>query len=92
METEFIALTDDGERMTCRMPADETLVEVRLKGGATTLAYYSCNIMESGDYDFMPVDQDGEPTDGDSLISDVEAWRPYRASRADDEHQRRMEV
>lgn len=74
---DFIELTDDGERMTCRMPPDETLVEVRLKDGSIREAFYSCNISEPGDFDFMPVDEDGEPLiEGDSIIDKVEAWRP----------------
>jgi hypothetical protein len=52
--TDFINLTDDGEHFTCPLPPDETIVEVRLLDGTTRLAWYSCNIMEAGDYDFVP--------------------------------------
>jgi hypothetical protein len=75
--SDFIELTDDGERMTCKMPADETVVEVRLQDGTVKRAYYSCNIMEPGDFDFIPVDDEDEPLiEGDSLIDKIEAWRP----------------
>lgn len=78
----FIELTDDGERMTCVMPPDETVVEVRLKDGAIVRAYYSCNNMEPGDFDFLPVDDDdGEPKiDADSIAGRVAAWRPVTAN------------
>ncbi|MBZ9807644.1 hypothetical protein [Mesorhizobium sp. ESP-6-2] len=73
----FIELSDDGERMTCKMPADETVVEVRLVDGSVQLAYYSANNMEPGDWDFIAVDADGEPTlEAPSLIDRVAAWRP----------------
>lgn len=77
MSEPFIDLTYDGHKMTCRMPADETVVEVRLKDGSTAIAWYSCNLMEAGDFDFMPVDENDEPKiDADSIADQVTAWRP----------------
>jgi hypothetical protein len=71
--SEFTELTDDGDKMTCPMPADETVVEVRLRDGSIVRAWYSCNIMEAGDFDFLPVDDDdGEPKfEADSIADQV---------------------
>lgn len=58
------------------MPASESVVEVRLRNGSITRAFYDCNIMEAGDWDFMPADADGEPIDdADSIADQVVAWR-----------------
>lgn len=74
---QFIEITDDGERITSKMPPDETVVVVRLKDGSTVRAWYSCNIMDAGDWDFVPVGFDGEPImDADSIADQVAAWRP----------------
>ena len=72
---DFISITYDGSWVTSRMPADESLVEIRLKDGTLTKAFFSCNIMEAGDWDFIPVDEDDEPGDGESLAASVVAWR-----------------
>lgn len=69
-------LTEKNDVMTCPLPADETVVEVMLKDGTVCRALYSCNIMETGDWDFVPVAANGEPEDDtDSIASDVVAWR-----------------
>lgn len=73
---DFIVLTDDGEHMTCPMPPSETVVDVRLRNGKIAQAFYDCNIMEAGDFDFVPVGSDGEPDiDADSIADQVIAWR-----------------
>lgn len=74
--SDFITITDDGERITSRMPPDETVVDVRLQDGSTTRAWYSCNIMDAGDWDFVPVGADDEPDmEADSIADQVVAWR-----------------
>jgi len=77
----FIVLTDDGEHLTCKMPADETIVEVQLKDFTIRKAWYACNIMEKGDYDFVPIeDGEDEPEiDRESIADQVIAWRPLNA-------------
>lgn len=75
-------LTCKDDRMTCPMPADETAVEVMLQDGTVCPAWYSCNIMEAGDWDFLPVDTAGEPDDdADSIAATVVAWRPADPDR-----------
>lgn len=71
----WTTITDDGDNITSPMPASETVVEVLLKDGSTALARYDADIMEPGDWDFVPAD---EP-DGDSLADRVTAWRPVAA-------------
>ena len=70
--TDFITLTEDGEIFTCKMPADESVVEVRLKDGSICRAFFS---FDDEGCDFAPVGDDDEPTDGNSLLEQVEAWR-----------------
>lgn len=80
--TNFIEITEDGDRITSPMPPDETIVEVRLKDGATCLAWYSCNIMDAGDWDFLPI-KEGEPDmDAESIADQVAAWRRSSAEYA----------
>lgn len=75
--SEFTTITNDGSRITSPMPPDETVVEVRLHDGRVMQAWHSCNLMEAGDWDFIPVLPDGEPDFEASSIADrVEAWRP----------------
>lgn len=77
--TDFIEIKEDGEGVVAaKWPAAETVVEVRLKDGTVRLAWFDCNIMETGDWDFVPVeDEFGDHTiDGDSIAHDVVAWRP----------------
>lgn len=77
---DFIPITTEvvTEVITSKMPPDETIVEVRLSDGSECLAWYSCNIMEAGDYDFLPV-KDGEPDmDAESIADRVVAWRRSR--------------
>ncbi|HEU4984952.1 MAG TPA: hypothetical protein VFT58_04880 [Nitrososphaera sp.] len=72
----FITITNDGYRITSNMPDDETVVEVRLEDGTVSRAWYSCNIMDYGDWDFLPVDQDDEPNmEANSIAAQVVAWR-----------------
>jgi hypothetical protein len=68
--TDFIMITENGEQITSQMPPDETEVEVLPKDGSTRLAYYACNISESGDYDFMPDDDLST-----SIADDVVGWK-----------------
>ncbi len=75
--TDFITVTNDGEHITSRMPPDETVVLVMLIDGTVRRAWYSCNLMEAGDWDFVPVLDDDEPDmEADSLADQVTAWRP----------------
>jgi hypothetical protein len=79
--TDFIEITTEvaQEVITSKMPADETIVEVRLSDGSVCLAWFSCNIMEAGDYDFLPI-KDGEPDmEAESIADKVVAWRPSPA-------------
>lgn len=59
-----------------RGPRDESIVEVKLRDGTERLAWFSKNISEPGDWDFVPVEpgQD-EPGDAESIGHDVVAWR-----------------
>ena len=67
----FTKITNDGDRITSKMPVDETEVEVLMTDGSIVRAVYSSNIMEAGDWDFVPVDN----LEGDSIADRVEAWR-----------------
>lgn len=72
----WVPLTCKDEQMTCRMPADETVVEVMLNDGTVCRSWFGSNIMEAGDWDFLPVHDDDEPDDkADSLAGRVVAWR-----------------
>lgn len=74
---DFITITEDAERITSKMPAAETVVEVKLRDGTITRAWFDSNIMENGDWDFVPVKPDGEPDiENDSMADKVLAWRP----------------
>ncbi len=70
-------ITCKDDKMTCPLPADETTVEVMLQDGTVCHAWFSCNIMEAGDWDFLPVDERDEPDDAaDSIADKIVAWRP----------------
>jgi hypothetical protein len=75
--TDFITITDDGVRITAPMPADETVVEVKLRDGTVCPAWYSQNIQEPGDWDFVAVEPGTDEPDlmADSIAADVIAWR-----------------
>ena len=74
--TDFIQITVSGDRITSPMPADETVVEVQLKDGTVTRAWFSCNISEPGDFDFLPALTDDEPDmDAESIADQIAAWR-----------------
>lgn len=75
---DFITITDDGEHITSTMPPDETVVEVRLKDGTICPAWYSKDIQEAGDWDFLPVEPGTDEPDmmEDSIADKVVAWRP----------------
>ena len=73
----FIPLTHDGEFMTCKLPAAETIVEVRLEDGSIIRSMFDCHIMEAGDWDFATVTDDDEYGD-ESLADRVIAWRPIK--------------
>jgi len=77
--TDFITITDNGERITAPMPADETIVEVKLKDGTICSAWYSQNIQEAGDWDFLPLEPGTDEPDlmADSIAGDVVAWRKF---------------
>lgn len=81
---EFIEITTDadGDRITSKMPADETVVEVRLKDGTVCPAWFSCNIMEAGDFDFLPLEPGTDEPDlmADSIADEVVAWRPLQSA------------
>jgi hypothetical protein len=76
----FIMLTDNGEHMTNKMPPDETVVEVVLTDGSIQKAFYSQNLMEVGDWDFVlvtgPVIEPPDDLPADSIASLVAGWRP----------------
>lgn len=74
---DFITLTTE-EVFTCKMPADESIVEVKLHDGSTRLAWYSCNITEAGDCDFVPIEEGEDEPDleRESIADQVVAWRP----------------
>ena len=74
----FIALTDDGEFMTCPLPQIETIVEVKLRDGSIVRSMFDSHIMEAGDWDFATVTADDEYGD-ESLADKVVAWRPIAA-------------
>lgn len=76
----FIEIVEDGKRITSPMPADETIVEVRLKDGTICPAWYSQNIQEAGDWDFVSIEPGTDEPDlmADSIAGDVVAWRPLR--------------
>lgn len=80
--TPFIEITTEivQERITSPMPTDETIVEVRLADGTVRRAWFSTNIMEAGDYDFLPIeDGEDEPDiERDSIADQVVAWRPLQ--------------
>lgn len=79
---DFIEITEDGDRITSPMPPADTIVEVRLKNGATALAWFDSNIMEPGDFDFLPL-KEGEPDiEADSMAADVVAWRHSSADHS----------
>ncbi len=61
------------------MPPDETVVQVILEDGSEHRAFYSCNIMEAGDWEFVPVDENDEPTD-EAFWPEVSAWKPVTIS------------
>jgi hypothetical protein len=73
----FIEITDNGEIVTSPMPADETVVEVRLTDGTVTRAWFSKDIMDVGDWDFVAVapGQDEPSENADSIANYVAAWR-----------------
>lgn len=79
---DFTEITVDptSDYITSPMPADESVVEVRLRDGTTRRAWFGCNIMDAGDFDFVPVDEgDDEPgAETDSIADQVAAWRPLQ--------------
>lgn len=77
---DFIQITEDGERITSPMPPDETVVEVQMKDGTICPAWYSQNIQEPGDWDFVPIEPGTDEPDlmADSIASGVIAWRHIR--------------
>lgn len=72
------------ERITSPMPADESIVEVRLQDGTVRRAWFSKNIMGPGDYDFLPIEEGQDEPDiqhVDSIADQVVAWRPLAPGR-----------
>ncbi|GEM_PF-5602854 len=66
----------DDAKIISPMPADESVVEVRLDDGSIQRAWFGCNIMDAGDYDFVPVNDADEPDMERASIADrVTAWR-----------------
>lgn len=77
--TDFIPITFEGDHVTSKMPAAETVVEVMLTYGEKQLAWFDADIMEKGDWDFLPVGPDNEPIiEADSLAEQIVSWRPTR--------------
>lgn len=77
----WVPLSCKDDKMTCPLPADETVVEVMKQDGSVRRAWYSCNLMEAGDWDFLPVTGDDEPDmDAESIAADVIAWRSADAT------------
>lgn len=76
--SEFIQITNDGEHITSKMPPDESVIEVKLADGTICPAWYSQNIQEAGDWDFLPLEPGTDEPDlmADSIAKDVVAWRP----------------
>lgn len=74
--TGFITITTEIV-IGSRMPPDETIVEVQLKDGTICHAWYSQNIQEAGDWDFLPVEPGTDDPDlmADSIADQVVAWR-----------------
>lgn len=81
---EFVIVTDDGEHITSRMPPDESVVEVKFADGSTQPAWYSKNIMDAGDWDFVPIEPGTDEPDfmADSIADKVVAWRPLESAVA----------
>jgi len=79
---DWIEIVEDGENITSKMPPDETIVEVKLKDGTICPAWYSQNIQEAGDWDFVPIEPGTDEPDlmADSLAANVAAWRPLNAT------------
>lgn len=74
---DFTMIESDGDRITSPMPADESVVIVKLDDGTERRAWFGCNIMEAGDFDFVALDDGSdEPGDADSIADRVVAWRP----------------
>jgi hypothetical protein len=74
---DFIEIKDDEEYVSAdRWPAAWSMVEVRLRDGSTTVAWFDANIMDAGDYDFFPVRDGDHATEPDSIADQVVAWRP----------------
>lgn len=80
--SDFIEITTDSahEYITSPMPPDETIVEVKLFDGTTRLAWFSKNIMDAGDFDFLPVEEGEDEPDieRESIAEQVKAWRPVQ--------------
>lgn len=79
---DFIPITEEGDHITSRLPAGDSIVEVTLKDGTVMRAWFDSNILEQGDFDFVPLGDDGEPAiDADSIAHNVVSWR-YPAKEA----------
>lgn len=75
----MIVYDNDGNVLCPAWPVDETVVEVKLKDGSMRHAWFGCHLMEPGDFDFVPVDDNDEIIeDADSLVDEVVAWRPIQ--------------
>lgn len=57
------------------MPDDESVVEVLLDDSTTAWAYFEMNIMDAGDWDFTPIDENMMLNNGISIADRVIAWR-----------------
>lgn len=77
----FLKEDNDGKFIN-EMPQDESVVEALLTDGSVIRAWFGCNIMDAGDWDFerLQPGKDEPPPDGDSIAELVAAWRPLSAS------------
>lgn len=77
--SEWIFIEED-----CAWPESGQVVQVKLSNGFTQTAMFDCDIGEAGDWDLMPLDENGEPT-MDSVADKAIAWRsaePFKDSTA----------
>ena len=79
MSEEWIEITEDSA-----LPESEQIVEVKLFNGFTGRALFDCNIQDAGDWDLMPLDENGDAGPY-SVADDAMAWRPIPLTTARDD-------
>lgn len=76
----WIELThDENNRMTCALPSDEDIVEVRLEDGTECIALFYC--LGYDEWGFTTVLPDDEINNFPDEIENVVAWRPQQNMR-----------